>query len=237
MTMISPELYVKYNLEGQPFEIAVKKTKELQSDIRKMKKTAENKLDSREEKYRPSLQTRIISNWWYLEASRKYFEEQGWEYPLSKEEERDLRFNSRLGEIVKIEFDYGAVRAFSRFSETIRLEGDTLSVARIPFFTSSEEERKEQMQSDLEGCPKEEFLEMLAIVHIGAWKRNYQFSNPDYVILDGYDFRLLILYQNGDRSVYQGTNCFPYNFSVLLDVLDIPQIHDRDDEEDEESEE
>ena len=81
-----------------------------------------------------------------------------------------------------------------------------------------------------EPVTKEEFLEGLAELHIGEWKKNY--VNPS--ILDGTQWSIDIEYEGDRKPVHiYGSNAFPYNFDDLLEFLGVDNQDDIDDDGDE----
>ncbi len=65
---------------------------------------------------------------------------------------------------------------------------------------------------------REEFIEGIADLHLGEWKRKY--IGPG--VQDGTQWVLDIAYDDGRRPVrFEGSNAFPYNFDALLAFLGI----------------
>ncbi len=63
---------------------------------------------------------------------------------------------------------------------------------------------------------REEFIDGLKDIHIGEWKRSYE----DPYVMDGRKWELEMFFDGGRRPVkIRGTNAYPYNFDVLLDLL------------------
>ena len=85
---------------------------------------------------------------------------------------------------------------------------------------------------EAEEMDKESFLESLADLHIGEWRKNYDLSRFGYAVLDGTQWHLYIYFSNGHRTVkIHGSNDHPYNFNRLTELFGIDDWEVKGEEE------
>ncbi len=217
--MIGPGSYIIENIQGKTREEAVKEVKSLWKEIRRLRKMIEEESQSEEMMYHPSPEVRISVYHDYIEATKAYFEEQGWEYEPSKEEIKDREFNERLDRIESIEVEYGGFFG-GGVGLTITFDGEDIRANRIarPYSVNPDMTDRDE----LEGMTRTELLAELKDLHIGEWASNY--DNP--YVLDGTQWSVVFKYTEGKKREFDGSNKYPYNFDRFLDVMEIESRED-----------
>ncbi len=212
--MISPGSYVEMHLKGKSMDDAMKEVKSLKRVINRLKKILEEYPYSDECMIHPSPEVRISVSRDYLSAAKAFFQEQGWEYPLSRDEINDMKFNERIKDIVSINIKYGGF-PFGGKGRKIRFDGENIIVENYTY-PIADPEMLEKMEQDLfEEMTRSELLEELHDLHMGEWKKDY----TDLFVMDGIQWEVKIGYADGTETVFSGSNAFPYNFKRFLGVV------------------
>ncbi len=81
---------------------------------------------------------------------------------------------------------------------------------------------RESRKIKLDGMTRNYLLRELYDLHMGEWKRNY----TDPCIQDGIQWEVEIIYTDGKKRVFSGSNAYPYNFKKFLDVVQMDAIVD-----------
>ena len=214
--MISPEGFVKMELQGKDRDKAIKIVKDLRKEIKQLKKVIEEDPYSEEFEIKPSPLTQISVSRDYLDAAKSYFRGQGWEYEPSKKEIKDKEFNDRLKDLESIEIYYGGYFRGGK-QWTISFDGSRIVVDSIlrqmPDFDQSNLELP-----SFDDMKKTDFLRGLSDLHMGEWKKEYF----DPGVLDGTQWSVDIQYTDGKKRHFSGSNMFPYNFNDFLEVVREP---------------
>lgn len=222
--MISPETYYEENLKGKSAGEILREIQSLKREINRLRKIAESNDMLSEKMIEPSPLTRIKVNREYLERAKIAYAEVGGECKLTKAEMKDQEFNESLRLMKKFEFDYGG------FFNGYETRSYTIAGEKVLFDLRHSLSQKPFDLPDYEPVTKEEFLEGLAELHIGEWKKNY--VNPS--ILDGTQWSIDIEYEGDRKPVHiYGSNAFPYNFDDLLEFLGVDNQDELDDDGDE----
>ena len=221
--MISPETYYEDNLKGKSAGEIFREIQSLKREIKRLIKIAESNDVLSEKMCEPSPLTQIKVNREYLERAKIAYAEVGGEYKPTKAEMKGQEFNESLRLMKKFEFEYGGFfNGYETRSYTIVGEKVLLDL-RHSF-------RQKPFDFPVyEPVTKEEFLEGLAELHIGEWKKNY--VSP---MLDGTQWSIDIEYEGDRKPVHiYGSNSFPYNFDDLLEFLGVDSQEYLDDDGDE----
>ena len=212
--IISPKLYAETELKGKPRKEIIKRIRLMRREIRDLKKELEENIRPTDEMFPGRLQ-RIRWNRECIALARKAAEETGEACPLTKAEQRDIAFNASLQDLKKVTFEY------SGYAIGIEKVICTVMGEKVTFRYESLFNRK---HADHEPVDQEEFIEDIAHLHIGEWKRRY--SDPK--IKDGITWQLKFEYEGDMKPVHiHGYNSFPYNYDGLLDLLGIDPEGDR----------
>ena len=125
---------------------------------------------------------------------------------------RDQAFNESLRQMKRFILDYGGF--FSGYEKrTYTISDDT-----VLFDLEYSLYPKPSNLPLYEPFTKEVFLQGIAELHIGEWKRTYN----NYHVLDGTQWSIDIEYEEGCKPVHiEGSNAFPYNFNDLLEFLGV----------------
>ena len=160
----------------------------------------------------------------YLERAKVAYAEAGGEYKPTKAEMKDQEFNEALRLIKKFVFEYGGFCSGYE-THTYTFVGEKVLFDLRHGFSQELFEPPEE-----EPFAKDYFLEGLAELHIGEWKKNY----VDPLVLDGTQWSIDIEYEGDRKPVHiYGSNKFPYNFYDLLEFLGADNEDDIDEDEDE----
>jgi len=222
--MIGPETYYEENLKGKTAEQIITAIRSLKREINRLKNVMEYP------KYQcmmhPSEGVRISCLRDYLERAKQALVEAGGEYTPTAAERRIMAFDENIENISKITFNYGDCFVNRRtytvvIEDPVKYEMSALGMSELPV----EEE-------DYEPTTKEEFLDMLADLHIGEWSKHYDPSRFGYYVLDGIEWDLTIEYNNGRRAFKcGGCNAYPYNFEQFADIMGATDYIDEMNEE------
>lgn len=204
MIEISPKEFSDLNLKG-------KNEKQIMVEIRKLRKEIEElKIIIEDPSYKdiihakPDEYTRISMNRLYLQEAKKALEAIGGTYKKSRVEIKDERFNENISNISTITFTYGGY-FLGRDKYVIHLKDNRITIQKYDFETLIEEKE----------IDKVEWMDEFKILHIGEWNSNYDCLD----ILDGIQWNLEIIYLNGKKKNFYGSNQYPYNFHDFLYLL------------------
>lgn len=227
--MISPETYYEMNLKGKTAEQIMSAIRGLKNEIGHLKNVMEHPDYGSEPIMCPSESTRLWCTREYLEQAKAALAEAGGEYKPSQAEMKALEFDNNLSAISKIVFTIGGY--FGGYeTRTISLDGGDLQV-NVQHSLSIEPE--ESTAEFILPVDKDEFLDELSRLHIGEWRGSYNPERFGYVVLDGTQWELEILYINGAKPFRShGSNSFPYNFGEFQELLGI-DTYKEDEENDE----
>lgn len=222
--MISPEGYYEFNLKG-------KSADEIRSAIRGLKQGMGRKKNNLENPTPrcvehcicPSKETQIDCERMYLQRAIQALEELGEKYIPSKREQKAIEFDSKIEKIKEIIFHIGSWCDVGK-NTIVRIEGEN-----VKFFKSELE--NEVGIEVFDPMTKEEFCELFRDLYIGEWQSNYSCFKFGVYMLDGTEWELRIRYDDDTKErVISGANCYPYNFSKLLDLLGINDDEEADED-------
>lgn len=220
--MISPEAYYEEYLRGRSQEEILHEIRSLKREISRLKRELED--DSLEPKVQimPSPLTRIKCSREYLEIAKQAYEEAGGKYVPTKAEQRDQAFNEVLASMRRFVFEIGGF--FGGYEKRTY----TISGEKVLFDLEHSLYLKPSNLPIYEPYTKEEFLQGIAELHIGEWKKEY--VNP--LVLDGTQWSIEIEYEGDHKPIHiYGSNAYPYNFDDLKEFLEIYE-EETDDEQD-----
>ena len=223
--MISPEFYYDEYLQGKSQEEILRQIRSLKQEISRLKRELEEDTPEPKPVMYSSPLTRIKSNREYLEKAKQAYQEAGGHHMPTKAELRDQIFNDSLQHMKRFVFGYGGY--FGGYeTRTYTISEDKVLLDLVHTFY-----QKPSTFLVYEPYTTKEFVNGIADLHIGKWKRNYINNN----VLDGTQWSIDIEYDNGRRTVHiYGSNAFPYNFSDLLELLGVEDEENDDDPDDEE---
>ncbi len=210
--MISPEIYYELELKGKSQQEILKAIRSLKQEISNLKKELEERCLEPKLMMMPSPLTRIKCSRDYLEVAKQAYTEAGGVYEPTKAEQKDQAFNESLKYMKRFIFDYGGF--FSGYEKRTY----TISDEKVLFDLEHSLYLKPTNLPVYEPFTREEFIEGIAALHIGEWKKSY----VDPLVLDGTQWSIDIEYEDNRKPVHiDGSNAFPYNFDDLLEFLEI----------------
>lgn len=213
--MMAPYSYVA-GLKGKTREEALNEIKELRKEIKRLRAAIEEEVCSAEWRHSPSPDVRISVYYDYIDAAKKYFKEQGWEYEPSREEIRDTEFNERLELIKSIDIAISAPTSLrGSVARRFMFNGEEVEVR--PFFSLKPPVIEDVSLKIIEERTKSEIIDELREIHMGRWKRNYM----NVHVLDGEEWSVEVRYTDGKKKKFDGCNGYPYNFDSFLEVMGI----------------
>ena len=192
--MISPEGYYEVSLKGKSQAEILKEIRSLKREINQLKRYMEEHSLEPEEMF-PTRLTRLKCNREYLARAIQAYAEAGGIYRPTKAEQKDQAFNESLQHMKRFIFDYGGYfggyekRTYTVTGEMVLFDLEHslyLKPSNLPIY---------------EPFTKDEFLEGIAALHIGEWKRSY----VDPMILDGTQWSIDIEFE-GDHKPVLGVN-------------------------------
>ena len=215
--LITPEEYIAENMWGKTKEKSLKKVEELRGMIKQLRAAVEETRRSEEWKWRPFPSVRISAYYDFIEAAKVFFETQGWEFEETEEDIREKEFNDRVDRIRFIDFDlfhHGIwvddVRRRIDFGEEY-----VVVVSYYPYYPDDDTEYD---RFAIRSRTKSEILEELRDIRIGRWKPEYYCVNERESFSD---WALTITFSDGTEKKFKGDECFPYNFRIFTDLLEI----------------
>ena len=214
--MICPETYYENNLKGKTVAQILSAIRGLKQEIGRLKNTIEN--PNYQRMMHPSEDVRLWCTRMYFERAKQALVEAGGTYIPSKAELKAEEFNANIPFISKVEFCIGGF--FDGFeTRTYTIDGDNI---HMDVEHSLILKPSNLGDFEVEEMDKDSFLEGIAELHIGEWRKNYSPKRWGYEVLDGTQWHLYIYYSNGRRSVrIEGSNDYPYNFNKLQELFDI----------------
>lgn len=207
-------------------ELSLKSTEEIISAIRGFKNTI-GRLKNKMERERffpseliicPSDDVVLSCTREYMNAAFQLLEERGVSYPFSKADLRARETNEMLDDISEITFEIGSwcsprrlkcIKVNDYFEIT---ECSMLGPISEPFAIEAEP-----------------FIAELKKLHIGEWRTYYSSSRHGMEILDGEQWELEILFSNGKKKIWSGSNDYPYNFEALLSLFGMDDFEEEED--------
>lgn len=211
--MIGPEGYYEFHLKGKSADEIRSAIRGLKQNIGRKKNSLENPIPRGVEPcILPSEETQIYYERLYLQRAIQALEELGEKYVPSQKEQKALEFDTRIENIKEIVFCIGSWCEIKR-DTIVRLEDGKANFYECILDT----ERKIAPPYPMD---KDEFCEQLRDLYIGEWNRHYSCDKYGWYILDGTQWGLRIKYADDTKDkVFGGNNCYPYNFSKLLELL------------------
>lgn len=211
--MLSPEQFYDMSLKGKNAEEIKRVIRGLKREITRLKRVMEHP------DYKPmrcpfeGVQLECVRE--YLEIAIYALEERGEAYIPTLGERRAMSFADNLPFISRIKFHIGSFFGFSvdvsvEVGENVNiLVVDRESLAAIP------------TEKNII-CEKNEFLDELAEIRIGEWRKRYSPERNNICIMDGTEWDLTIEYSNGRKSLqFGGDNAYPYDFRSMLYLLGV----------------
>lgn len=222
LMMMSPESYYEYCLKG-------KSEKEILSEIRKLKLSISRLKRSMErpQYYKrnviidPSEDVRIHWSREYLKKAKEALADVGGTYKPSRAELRAETFDKMIDSISKVELSIGAFTG-GYHTITCTFDGDFVFIftEHTPHLLLPKTEPKPAQK-----LSRGEFLFEIGQLHIGEWHTHYDISRFGYMVLDGIQWDLEIVYSDGHKPVkIAGYNSYPYNFWELISLLKADDI-------------
>ena len=192
-------------------EVKDKSIEEIESEIRKLKRTISRLKreieDPRSEPERmcPSKSTVIYWSREYLEMAKKALADVGGEYKETKEENCARGFLKRLPQLKRLELEIGGF--FSGWEKyVIEVDGDSLKRDNVMALSDLDDPEVET---------REALLEYLRDMHLEEWRKDYNPERYGVSILDGTQWSLRLQYDDGKTREYAGDNVYPWNFEEL----------------------
>ena len=212
--MLNPETYYEEYLKGKTAEQIMSKIRSLKREINYLKNTMEH--PEYQCMRHPREDVRIWCNRLYLERAKQALAQAGGSYVPTKAELRAQEFHANIPYISKVEFCIGGffegfeTRSYIIDGDNVHMDAAHSHISKFP----------DANEGGLEKTDKEAFLQELADLHIGEWRRTYDPSRFGYAVLDGVQWHLYIYFSNEHRTVkIHGSNDYPYNFHELAELF------------------
>ena len=207
--MISPETYVEMYLKGKSIEEIVKVIRSMKRELNACIREAESTPNPTEIRIiAPSAAVRVSVTKEYIDAAREYLHTLGYDYPLTKAEQRTKFFNDNFFNIETITVEYGGCRSI-RERRKITHDGEKIVVVEWDKLFRS----KREMNMTWTGL-----LEDLSMVNMGEWKTYY--DDPE--VCDGTQWEIIIEYNNGIRAKrFSGSNKYPFSFERFMHIMEM----------------
>lgn len=216
--MISPETFYEMELKGKNEKEILTIIRGLKQRIGRLKNTMEHP------EYmgiiEPSEDVQIHWTREYLNRAKEALSEVGGTYIPSKAEQKAIEFDANINNIQRIVFEIGGY--FSGRTEYVVYFSDNEAVLSTTMFVAD-------CVSD--SISKDYFLDSIKSLYIGEWRKYYRPERFGYYVLDGTQWSLKFIYNDGKSVEYGGSNSFPYNFSKLQELFGIEEDYDENVEE------
>lgn len=214
--MISPEAYYDNELQGKTPEQIQRKIRSLRREISALKRTMENP-DYAPTRC-PSEDVRIFCDRLYLERAKKALADMGEECTPNAIEKRDATFNSSLDAIHQVELVI-CKHLHSTHVYVVRMEDPVAYSHEDRSYIRPEEE---EALDEFDLTPREDFIEYLADIHMGEWRKHYSPERYGYAVMDGVSWSLNIFYKDGRKPFHcEGDNAYPYNFDKFCELMGV----------------
>ena len=192
-------------------EMKDKSVEEIKTEIRRLKRSITRLKDeienpaSEPDMVCPSRETVIYWSREYLEMAKKALADAGGEYKETNEEERARAFLEQLPQLGRLELEIGGF--FGGWEKyVIEFDGDALKRDTVIVMGEIEEPEVET---------REALLEYLSDMHLEEWRKDYSPERYGVSILDGTQWSLKLIYDDGKVREYEGDNVYPWNFREL----------------------
>ena len=210
--MISPMMYVESEIKGKSLEDMLRKIRGLKQEIGILRNKVEtSQFEDIIIESSPITQLKVYKD--YLKYAIKEFEASGGEYHMSIKEKKVAAFDADIENIVSVELEYGGFLSGSE-RRKVYFDGNNIKTERISYRVAYGPDNCFFLDMN-----KELFLSELRDIGIGEWKHRYY----DPYVLDGIQWELAIRYTNKRCRKYWGSNAFPYNFSELLELMEMEE--------------
>ena len=212
--MLSPDAYHRIFLKGKTPEKIMTVIRGLKREIGRLKNVMEH--PDYQPLMCPSEDVQISCMREYVERAKKALADAGGVYVPSKAEAAAESLNAELAHVSKAEFSIGGF--FGGFkTKTYTVDGDQIHMDEETSFDENLSELDAALMPEIN---KAYFLNALADLHLGEWRRNYDPSRFGHAILDGTQWHLYLEFDNGHKPVkFSGSNSYPYNFNRLLELF------------------
>lgn len=192
-------------------EIKDKSAEEIKTEIRRLKRSITRLKDeienpaSEPDMVCPSRETVIYWSREYLEMAKKALVDAGGEYKETNEEKRARAFLERLPSLRRMELEIGGF--FGGWEKyVIEIDRDTLTRDTVMVLRDLDDPEVET---------REALLEYLRDMHLEEWRKDYSPERYGIYILDGTQWSLKLIYDDGKTREYEGDNVYPWNFGEL----------------------
>ena len=164
-----------------------------------------------------------------LEASKKRLTELGGTYMPTKQDLRNEATNQKLDHITKLVFSIGGF--FYGFeTRTITVEGDAIHEEIEHTFNASPSYYTPKDKAP--ELTKARLIQGLKDLYLGEWKRYYDPTHRGYIVFDGISWNLEIYFEGYKPLKIHGSNDYPCNFAMLLELINIDPWRDEEEEDD-----
>lgn len=213
--MYSPDEYYEYQLKGKDTAQIMTKIRGLKREINRLICVLEdpNYIVTRA----PGEVVQLSCARKYLEEAKRALIEAGGTYAPSKAEQKAADFTANLPFLSQIDFSYGGLFS-GGYRKTFTFENGLRAYKQdyLPLGDQTEVSIS---------YTKDDFLNHLAQLHIGQWRKHYDLYRFGMAVMDGYSWELTFRFSNGHRTVkYSGDNAYPYNFGDLLELFEAPWL-------------
>jgi hypothetical protein len=217
--MYDVEIYDKKYLKG-------KSEKELQQTIRGLKnKMGHLKNLMEHPDYQQKMDSEELTEYKgireCLERVKQALSKIGGEYQLSSSEIAAMNFQDNLKNVTKMVFDIGEF-SYGKMIYKAEIKGDVVNISKEPLFMILSSSKNTDY--DDKTYSRKEFLELLANLHIGEWRKYYSTERFGISIFDGTQWSLDIYYSDGTKASYGGSNAYPYNFCEFEELIGVDSV-------------
>ena len=137
--------------------------------------------------------------------AKKALVDAGGEYKETNEEKRARAFLERLPSLRRMELEIGGF--FGGWEKyVIEIDRDTLTRDTVMVLRDLDDPEVET---------REALLEYLRDMHLEEWRKDYSPERYGIYILDGTQWSLKLIYDDGKTREYEGDNVYPWNFGEL----------------------
>lgn len=115
--------------------------------------------------------------------------------------------------IKKVFFEKLMYIGVGSFTLTIMFKDDRTS--EVEFFNYCQKDVNLNPHKSFDEKTTKRINQRLEKIEIEKWKRKYE---TEYM-MDGTNWRITIIYENGKKRIRQGSNCYPDNFNRLMRLI------------------
>ena len=191
-------------LEGTDLKELLKIIKQTKTKMHRLQRKMENPNYKYCEKCCPRDLTIYKCDRYFLDMAIVRYIFLGGKYEYTSKELKDIEFNDKLDDIIKITF---MERSFFEVGDKIEIE-----------LFGEEVKYKGYGDERVFIRDKNSLIKELKELHLGEWEEYYTPTKFGVEVLDGNTWNLELYFKDGSKKTFGGENAYPYNYEDLIEI-------------------